>query len=299
MKWYEEETVKVKEDIKTKKISKIILIAIVILVLLSTAVAGVIVYLRMTTTTLTLNGSLNENLKQILIFDDENSKIYVPIRQIAKFFDYEDYSGDYIDLSEDTSKCYVKGVDEVVTFALNSNIIYKYVTNSNETAVKTEQVEIDEPISEINGVLCTTIDGMEKAFNIIFTYEKNKIEIYTMPFLIEYYEDRIENLGYDEVVSDTLNNRKIVLDNMIVVKLNEKVGAISTSTGEIILEAKYDDIQYMPFTSDFLVKSNDKVGIISSSKQTKVEIAYDSIKKIDSKYNYYLVSKNSNMELWI
>ncbi len=293
MKWYEEENVKVKEDIKTKKISKIILIAIIILVLLSIAVAGIIVYLKMTTTTLMLNGKLNEEIKQILIFDDENSKIYVPIRQIAKYFDYEDYSGDYINLSEDSNKCYVKSEDEITTFTLNSNIVNKYDANSKETAIKTEQVEIDEPIIEINGVLCTTVDGMEKAFNVSFSYEKNNIEIYTMPFLINYYEKKVNDLGYDALISDTLNNRKIVLDNMIVVESNEKVGVVSILTGETILEVKYDDIQYMPSTSDFLVTSNQKVGIISSNKQTKVELIYDSIKKIDSKYNYYLVSKNS------
>ena len=295
MKWYEEETTRISEDNNTKKISKIIIIAIIILVVLSIAIAGVIVYLNMTTTTLTLNGTENESLKQLLIFDNENSKIYVPIRQVAKYFNYKDYSGDYTNPSEDLSKCYVQGDDEVATFTLNSNIIDKYIikSNANEIISETEQVEIDEPIIEINGNLCTTIDGIEKAFNVSFTHENNKITIYTMPFLIEYYEDRIENLGYDEVISDSLNNRKIVLDNMIVVELNEKVGVISTATGETILEAKYDDIQYMPYSSDFLVTSNNKVGIISSSKQTKVELTYDSIKKIDSKYNYYLVYKNS------
>ena len=35
---------------------------------------------------------------------------------------------------------------------------------------------------------------------------------------------------------------------------------------------KYDNIEYLPNSGDFLVKSNNKVGIISKDKQTKVNI---------------------------
>lgn len=292
MQWYEEENIRTNQNDSTKKLSKIILIIIVILVILSMAIGGVIVYLNMTTKTITLNGVLNEELNQVFITNQENSNIYIPIRQIAKYFDYEDYSGDYTNLSEDSSKCYVMCKEEVATFTLDSNIIYKYATESSVTTAEAEQIEIDEPVVMIDGNLCTTIEGMEKAFNVSYSQEQNKTTIYTMPFLINYYSERIEKYGYDELIADTLSNSKIILDGMMVVGQNGKVGVVTTSTRENVLEVKYDNVEYLSATSDFLVTSNKKVGIISTNRETKVELTYDSIEKMDSKYNYYLVSKD-------
>ena len=49
----------------------------------------------------------------------------------------------------------------------------------------------------------------------------------------------------------------------------------------------------MPATSDFLVKSNGKYGIIGNDVTTKVRIAYDEIKIMDNQNGLYLVKQNN------
>lgn len=59
-----------------------------------------------------------------------------------------------------------------------------------------------------------------------------------------------------------------------------------------MLETKYDKIEYIPTTGDFLVQSNKKYGIVSSEGSTKVSISYDSIELMDRDKNMYLVKRD-------
>ena len=80
---------------------------------------------------------------------------------------------------------------------------------------------------------------------------------------------------------------------MIVIQKDGYYGVIEASTGNSILECKYELISYLPNTTDFLVKSNGKYGIISKDANTKVNITYDQIKVIDNLNGLYLVKKNN------
>ena len=72
-----------------------------------------------------------------------------------------------------------------------------------------------------------------------------------------------------------------------------KYGAIDPN-GNVILEPKYDKINYQSKTGDFLVEVSEKFGIISSSKQTKVQIIYSSIENLDSELGLYIVKNENN-----
>ena len=247
--------------------------------------------LKSSTLMVSLNGQSSDKLSEILVFEEDNSKIYIPIKKVANLFGYTSYNGDYMQPSEDSSKCYVESENEIVSFALNSDTIYKVIPNSNTNY---EYIQLDEPIKAINGELYTTIDGVQKAFNVSFSYDENnkKIEVYTLEYLLSYYTNNIINIGYTGVDS-TFNNQKAMLENMLVVENNKKYGVINTSTGEVILDTKYDEIKYLNNTSDFLVKSNNKVGIISKDKQTKVKIAYDNIELLDNDLNLYKITQDN------
>ena len=87
------------EEVERKEKSKapmIIGICIGILVVMIIAIICAIVYLRSTVLTIKLNNQTNHDLEEILYItgDEGNQQIYVPIRRIAKFLDYEDYRGD-------------------------------------------------------------------------------------------------------------------------------------------------------------------------------------------------------------
>lgn len=272
---------------KNKKISNIILILIILIFFIILGLIVVIMSLQTEKLSLTLDGKTNNDLIAIFKFDD-NNKIYIPIKKVANYLGYDSYNGNYSQPSEDASKCYIQSENEITNFSLNSDIIYK--TKPDSSANSYESIQIDEPIKAIDGELYTTIDGIQKAFNVSFEYKDNKIKIYTIDYLISQYTNVIINYGYTEINS-SFENKKTILEDMIVVNKEQKCGVINID-GTIVLDAKYDNITYMQQTSDFLVQSNDKMGIISKNKQTKVSVSYDSIENMNNDSNLYVVEQN-------
>ena len=173
-----EESFQNREEKKKKNITTIILIAIILLVVIIVSIAGYLVYLQNSTLKLALNGQQNEKIKQMLVFENDGT-IYVPIKEISSHLGYESYNGEYSDKSEEPSKCYVQSENEVANFSLGSNKIYKLDLSKNEANY--EYIYTKKPVKAINGVLYTTTEGLEKAFNVSFQYnqDNNRIYIYT------------------------------------------------------------------------------------------------------------------------
>lgn len=286
-----EESFQNREEKKKKNITTIILIAIILLVIIIISIAAYLVYLQNSTLKLALNGQQNEKIKQMLVFENDGT-IYVPIKEISSYLGYESYNGEYSDKSEEPSKCYVQSENEVANFSLGSNKIYKLDLSKNESNY--EYIYTKKPVKAINGVLYTTTEGLEQAFNVSFQYnqDNNRIYIYTLPYLVESYTSRVLDFGYTEISSEFVNQKTILQDMIVVSKENKKYGVIDLQ-GNSIIEPKYDNITYLPNTGDFLVETNKKVGILSKSKETKVQIIYDSIQLMDSDAGLYVAKKDN------
>lgn len=274
---------------KSKKKSKlpiIIGIIIIILVALSIAIIYLIIYLNSTVMRIKIDGNSMNEIEEILYITEDENKLYIPIRKIAKYFGYEDYNGDYKNKSEDTSKCHVKNEYETAMFTLDSDILIKTTGDSDY-----EYITIDEKVFEKDGELYTTIEGIKQAFNAEFEYdaENKKINIYTMPFLIEYYATKLKLEDYEE----SFTNQKTIFENMLIIEQDNQYGVIDATTGESILETKYQSISYLPNTKDFLVESNNKYGIVTKDKSIKVKIAYEDIKIMDNQNGLYLIKENN------
>lgn len=283
-----EELLKQKKQFKVKA-PTILIVSIVILFLLCFIILGLIAYLKETILTITLDEQDASELRSILIFEEED-KIYVPIRKMAEYLNYETFNGDYITLSEDADKCYIQNLDEKVSFILDSNILTKV------RGEITEQVRISEPISQINGELYITSEGAEQAFNLYFNYnkEKNEITIQTLLHLYDKYLNDSINIGYSPIENEIFDNKLAILEGFRVVKgSNGNYGVININD-EVILETKYQTIRYLPKTSDFLVSSNNKMGIIASDKSTKISLEYDSIEIFTNKNDMFYIIRNSN-----
>ena len=82
---------------------------------------------------------------------------------------------------------------------------------------------------------------------------------------------------------------------MLVVKKgeNKNIYGVIDTQGKNVLEAKYDNITYLPDVGDFLVENNKKVGILSKNGETKVQIMYDSIELMDYDAGLYVVKKDN------
>ena len=276
----------------SKTIAKIIIAIIALLIIFIIGIYIAIIYIQNSELRLYINGSTNEKVKEMMVVESDG-EIYFPIRDIATYLGYESYNGEYTAKSEDANKCYIQNSNEIANFVLNSNKIYKLKISNNTSNY--ESYYASKPVKAINGKLYATTDALENAFNMSFQYdeEKQRIYIYTMPYLIETYSSKVLNYGY-EAISEDFTNQKSVFNNMLVVTKNDgKTYAVIDVRGNAIIEAKYDNIEYLPYSGDFLVTSNNKVGIISSNKETKVQILYDSLELIDNESGLYLAKKDN------
>ena len=287
---------KVTENLNPK-IPKIIGICIAILIIITIAIIYGIMYLRRSILTIRIDGVKNGNIEQILYFkDNDKSELYIPIRKIAKFLGYEDYRGDYKIKSEDETKCYVKNDYEIAMFSKDSDTLIKTRGDSDY-----EYIQLEDKVFEKDGELYTTPAGIEKAFNTIFEYDMDskKINIYTMEYLNQYYAQKLKIGEYSgsnnnsEQLSKEFSDKKAIFENMIVFQKDKLYGVINASTGKSVLETKYEEIKYLPATSDFLVKSNGKYGVLGKDASVKVRVVYDEIKIMDNQNGLYLVKQNN------
>ena len=287
-----EESFQTKKEDKSKKMAKIVLIFIVLIVLVIIGIVAYMIYIEKSTLKVSIDGRQSNEVANLLKFEEDGT-IYVPIRKIATYLGYQSYNGEYSDRSEDSSKCYIQSESEIANFQLNKNKVYKL--NISNGSNNYEYFYTNKPVKAINGELHITTDGMKRAFNTTFNYDKdkNRIEIYTMPYLIQFYEKSVLDYGYNEISKEFTNQKTILADtSMLIVKRDKSYGVIETTTGNSILEPKYDKITYLPYVGDFLVESNKKVGIMSADKEIKVDLLYDSIELMDIDAGLYLVKKD-------
>lgn len=278
------------EQINAKKWMKIIGIILGLLLLVVIALIVLMYYIQFTELKISVDGVTNTNLKSILVFE-ENGNVYVPIRTFAQYVGYESYSGDYKQYAEDTTKCYVESTNEIASFTLGSNKIYKILKDGENDY---EYFEIDEPIKIIGEQLYTTIEGAQIAFNISMSYnqEQNQVTIYTLPYLVTYYTAKFQNSGIADNKAD-FSNQKALLYNMIVVKNTSGNYGIQNLNGQEILGTKYAKVKFVESTKEFIVTTTEnKMGIMSHEAKTKISPEYDSVKQIDKNSGLYLATNN-------
>lgn len=283
---------------KSKTIMKIIIILIVLLLIVSIGLFVAIYYLKGQQFKFYTDGKLisNANISNDL-FVYEDDVIYVSIKDIADIIGYKYYNGGYKQYTEDTTKCYLECTNEVVTFEKDSNKIYKTPNGELDYTYYT----IDEPIKRINGKLYITSKGLQTACNLQMAYngETNKMIIYTLPYLTNYYITMYSNAALD----NNFNNQKALLYGLLVVQNVENTNkstnskeiryGINTLDNKEIVGMKYTNIDFIEGTQEFIVKTTEnKVGIITSEGDTRINPQYDALKQIDKDLNLYLATNN-------
>lgn len=300
------------QKLKSRKMQRIIVIAIILLLILCSVIIALIYYRLNNPTQITtyIDGVKVNGFDQILDFStDENGKteIYIPIRDFATYlnavnsdFGYQTFKGDYDPKTEDDNKCYVyRDKYEVAMYTRKSKVIYK--KNLQENNDEYEECVIDKDIFENNGVLYASVNGIEKGYNVDFSYDEDKkvITIYTLDYIITRNEaalgqKQIENYGKLQISARYSDDKSIFEGLLIVQASNGKYGIVKISDyNSFILEPQYDNINYISDSSTFLVESNKKVGLFTKDGKRKIDLVYDKITSMGQDSKLYMVETNN------
>ena len=276
-----------------QRTKKIILIALAVLIFITIIVIGIMLMVYMNAEkglSLYVDNVQKSIENNTVIVYEDTGDMYFSIERMASLLGYEFYNGEYKQATEDRDKCYVQNSNELVTFTLNSNIMYKTLL-SDDTFY--DSYTLKEAVKDINGKLYITYETLEKAFNskVYYNQERNVLTIYTLPNLVTRYKTEITKYGYDEL-DEEFKNTKAILYDMLVVKKNNQYGVINLE-GESIIGTKYENIEFSENTQEFFITSEGKKGVLTSDGSRKIGLNYDSIKVLDNDYKLYLVSNGA------
>ena len=107
------------------------------------------------------------------------------------------------------------------------------------------------------------------------------------------YNNKAKELGYAEL-SDTFENKKAILyDRLVIKNADEKYGVIDTKWNEII-GTRYTDILFNEDTNEFtIINQYGQAGIDNINGETKIGVNYQEIKSINKLNKLYLVKNNN------
>ncbi len=234
----------------------------------------------------------------------ENGKIYVSLKDIANLIDYRYYEGGYKEFTQDKSKCYLQSEDEIVVYELGKNTIKKTLNDNN---ILYSEFEIKEPVRKNNDKLYCLASDLMIGCNLAITYneETNVIDISTLQKLYEQYNDNAKQNKYTNVkeLDNKFNNKKAILYGMLVVSdtetennqsnKNAKYGVISLDGTKTYLDIKYDEIDFVEILQQFIVKAENKYGVVDNNGSQKIKLEYDEIKLFDGIEKLYYVERNN------
>ena len=240
------------------------------------------------------------------IFQQTKTEIYVPIRDFATYlnsvnskFGYQTFKGDYSPKTEEDNKCYVyREGYEVAMYTKKSKTIYKL--NLQDKSDEYEECITNKDIFENNGKLYTSVEGIEKGYNVAFSYDEKKkvITIYTLDYMTQIHSQAlakktIDNYGKLEV-SDKYADCKSIFEDLLIVKAeNGKYGIVRTDDyTSFVLEPQYDNINYVVDSATFLVESNKKIGLFTKDGKRKIDLVYDKITSMGQDSKLYVVETN-------
>ena len=268
-----------------------IIIAIIITLIIIIAIMAIIKDIQPIDETMKIYIDEQETEMDTSIFLIENDKVYVSVKGIASFVGYEAHSGEYKIEAEDTNKVFVENKQETASMFLNSTTISKIEPNSND---EYKNYTMSEPARNVNGDIYVISDGIETACNIKLQYNssKNSMTIQTLPYIFEVYNTAVQNLGFTEV-SDNFENQKALLYDRIVIQNSDGRYGVIDSTATEVIGTRYAYIQFDEYNKEFTItNAYDKVGIDYIDGETKINVNYDEIKSIDKKNELYLVKSN-------
>lgn len=257
--------------------------------------------------TLNIDGEQKTFTEGTFIFSGDN--LYISLKDIAGAIGYRYYDGEYKKYTQNKDKCYLECDEEIASFELGSDKVYKTLSDQE---LNYYELSMDEPVVKKDDKLYVISSGLMQGCNLYITYNKseNQILMSTLNGVYNNYTskvaqyDSIEGISID-YLDGSFNNKKAILYGMLVVKSKiknvEKYGVISLDGKTVYLPINHDYVEFMESSQDFLVsiKTNNKskYGIKYKDGETKLAINYDKIEIIDNINLVYYVEMDGKKGL--
>jgi len=290
MGWSSDEEKTTKKGMETS--SKILLAIIACLVLIILLIVVLLLNIQANTFMLSIDGVSKENYNIDSLIAKVDDTTYVNIEEFAKIVGYEYHKGEYKAFTIEDNKCYVQGTNETATFFLNDNKVCKLPLN--ELTSDYSEFTVENVIREINEKMYAPIDAINLAFNVQITERENSLTIFTLNYLVTWYDAKVKEWGYTGISDQNFENQKSLLYGYLIVKKeNGLYKIIDINNTKEIVSDKYTSIQFTENTKEFFVTNSlGQVGIINLDGTTKIEPIYESISVLDKNSDLYLIQKD-------
>ena len=290
MGWTSEEIKPTKKSMETS--TKILIAIIACVVMIITLILFLLLNIKTNTFDLSIDAKTKKNYDINKLISKIDDVTYINIEEFAKLVGYEYHGGEYKAFTIEEGKCYVQGNEETATFYANDNKVCKLPVNLLQEDYR--EYEIDNTIKIKNNKMYAPIEAISLAFNVSIGEDINSMTIYTLDYLVKYYNNKVIGQGYSDITEQSFENKKAILYGYLIVNKEKGLYKIidDTNSKEIVPD-KYKAIEFSENTQEFLVTNSlGQVGIINLDGTTKIEPTYDSISVLDKNAGLYLIQKN-------
>lgn len=322
---FQESEAFLKENESKQQKKKMLLIGIVTCILFVAFMATIIVYLQIQdakTFKMFINGKKVPTSKTF-VYTEENKKTgetdyYVDLRELSKALGYMFQDGS-VALTEGENLYTLTTHYEQLDINADKMTFDKYVTvegTDKEKRVKQETTiygqeltirtpkdtreifHLQKPLIAKNGTVYASREDINMLLSINYSWSNDNIyrlRISTLDSLYARYAPIAANAGYTSFSGD-FENIRAILDGFLVVEKNGKYGVID-KTGQVIIEAKYERLQFSQNSKEFFAYANSKAGLIDKNGQQLIPpTTYQDIaildQNLDQDNRLYLVSKD-------
>lgn len=282
------------EKKKVKRNSIIIFSCIAVAIILIIVIVVAMSYIQSMQLGISVDGVGVPIVEGQTVIYDESNNMFVNIKEITdKVPQYSYINGKYGENSENTEEGVVQCQSEAVQFSMNSNKIEKILFSEDTEDTEYGYMYLTYPIKYQNGMLYAYVQDLKTLFNakVEYNQETNKVTLTSTESLYTAYQNAIQSLGYTSVDS-TYVNKKALASDMIVAKKDSGGFGIIRPDGTEIAGPRYSSIKYLETTEEFLVESNGEYGIISNLGQSKIPMSYEDIKLLDKNSGLYIVKND-------
>ena len=290
MGWTSDEPKITKNKMETS--TKILIAIIACIVLIITLILVLLSNIETNTFDLSIDTKPKSNYDINRLIEKIDDVTYINIEEFAKLVGYEYHGGEYKAFTIEEGKCYVQGSEETATFYANDNKVCKLPVNQLQEDYR--EYKVENTIKIKNDKMYAPIEAISIAFNVSIGEDINSMTVYTLDYLIKYYNSKVIGWGYSDITEQSFENKKAILYGYLIVNKEEGLYKIidDTNSKEIVPD-KYTAIEFSENTQEFLVTNSlGQVGIINLDGTTKIEPTYESISVLDKNAGLYLIQKN-------